>query len=356
MLRIRPSLLVMLSVLLLAPPVSGEEPPQPNPERISYAAPNRYLALPASLGEAQALKDLARQLKRPQSGATLRAIWTWIQRNLPLHKPEEASVWRSVSTMIAASQRSGEGEAAVAFGALLRAAGIPAVWVKTVDVRWIQASAGGSAKASAVSGRVFLEVHLDGAWRLLDPVAMRLYSRYDTKSRLLPGGRLAYDKGGDAHALVLPNRQALYAKQARAHFARFDPRRLPWGDSEDLLASIKVFIAGDGSVSRYARATCEALGFLVEKSFTSGFAQLRPQMRGKILIVTANGSTPAIPKQHWARVLPPGYEALLRSGSTPPGRDYLSHRLGDGTYVIFTTATEYAAVEVAVARALSEAK
>ncbi len=36
MLRIRPSLLVMLSVLLLAPPVSGEEPPQPNPERISY--------------------------------------------------------------------------------------------------------------------------------------------------------------------------------------------------------------------------------------------------------------------------------------------------------------------------------
>ncbi len=342
-------LLLALGLLCIAwPAATADEPPAPNPDRIQYAAPDSYRPLNARLGDSKAIQGLAAQLVKKDAAATLRAIWLWARRNL---RPTDTAtpVWRSVSEMIRVGTRTGEAEAAIAIGTLARAASIPTVWVKTVGVDWLKAGA----DMASLKERTYLELHLDGAWRLLDPVTMRLFDRYDTKARLLPGDRLVFDKGGDPYALVLPNRSALYRAQVAKHFKGFDVRRLPWGVSRDLLAPIKIFIAGTAPVTRYVSATADAMGFLVAETFTAKeFARVWPSVQGRILVVTTSGNAPSIPKAQWGAVLPEGYAQVLKG--TKPEKGYLTRTLANGTTVIFTAARDYASVEVAIARALSQ--
>lgn len=338
-----PALVLLLG---LAPSARCEQPPAPDPARVKYAQPDAYRALLPTLGDAKALQGLAAQLVKRDAPTTLRAIWLWARRNL---RPAETGggAWRSVSEMIRAGTRTGEAEGALAIGTLARAAGIPTVWVKTLDVDWLKAGA----PLGAIRGRTFLELHLDGAWRLLDPVEMRLYERYDPASRLLPGDRLVFDKGGDPFALVLPNRAALYRSQVQAFAASFDVKRLPWGTSRDLLAPIKVFVAGTAPVTRYVRATCDTLGFLVAETFPArDFDRIWPEVGGRILIVTREGGEPAVPAARRAAVLPVGAERL--EATSKPA--YLVRTLPDETVVIYVAATDYAGVEIAVARALAD--
>lgn len=347
-----PTRLCVLALTLLAGsllvPVASAEPPRL--DRIRYDRPADYVAINATLGDPKALTSLAAQLKKPDAPGTLRSLWLWARRNLPV-KHTEVPTWRTVSEMIKAGNRNSAAEGAMALGVLARASGIPTVWVKSVSLEWLKAGA----DAAVIVERTFLEVHLDGAWRLLDPVTMRLYDRYDTKAQLLPGDFLAFDKGSDPRGLLLPNQHAGYVDQVRRYFANFDVRRLPWGQSRDLLASVKVYIAGVRPVSRYVKATCETMGFLVEESFTQdAFDRLWPKIRGGTLIVTSDGTKPRLPKAHWSRILPPGSEAAARGGKLEKG--YLGHKLRDGTRVIFTPAQGYAEVEIAIARALSELK
>ncbi|MDJ0976518.1 MAG: hypothetical protein QNJ98_18815 [Planctomycetota bacterium] len=342
---------VALSVLMLValvPVAQAEEPPTPNADRIDYAKPDAYRRLDPMLGDAKAIQGLAAQLAKKDAASTLRAIWLWAKRNL---RPAEAetSTWRSVSDMIRAGTRTSEAEAAIAIGTLARAASIPTAYVKTLDVAWLKAGATG-----AIQERTFLELHIEGAWRLLDPVAMRLYDRYDPKTRLLPGDRLAFDKGGDPHALVLPNRSALYQAQVARFAKAFDVRRLPWGVSRDLLAPIKVYVAGRAPITRYVTATCDTMGFLVADTFTAKeFDRLWPEIKGGILVVTTHEGAPDLPQNRWKDVLPAG-AAKLPPDAKPTA--YLTRTLPDQTVVIYTSARSYAGVEVAIARALSELK
>ena len=85
---------------------------------------------------------------------------------------------------------------------LLRSAGIPAVWVKTMDVEWIW-DFKKKRPFGSWSGHVFLEIYLDGKWVLLDPGASRIYVDYSPHSRILPGNRFAYHKGSDPRQMVM---------------------------------------------------------------------------------------------------------------------------------------------------------
>jgi hypothetical protein len=199
--------------------------------------------------------------------------------------------------------------------------------------------------------RVFLEVAVDGRWHLLDPVEARLYEAYDTRSRLLPGNRLAYDKGADPHGLVLPSRWAAWSGQTRAWFSKLDLSAVPWADATDLLAPWTVYITGRGGPAAYARAACRTLGFNVEKTFNSGFERVLPLVRGKTLIVTCHGRTPNLPKALWDAWLPPGYREFVSGGGTPE-KGWIAHRLADGTRVVLVTATDFGPVELAVSEAL----
>jgi hypothetical protein len=69
----------------------------------------------------------------------------------------------------------------------------------------------------------------------LDDTQLVLYDDYDPKSRILPGNRYAYDKGGDPYELILSARWEIWKKQVRANFSNFDLSKLPVGNGTDLL-------------------------------------------------------------------------------------------------------------------------
>src|SRR6185312_7820816 len=85
--------------------------------------------------------------------------------------------------------------------ALLRAAGIPTVWVKSMDVPWIWDFKKGR-PFEVWSGHAFLEIYLDRKWVLLDPGAKLIYTEYSPNMRILPGNRFAYHKGSDPKQMV----------------------------------------------------------------------------------------------------------------------------------------------------------
>jgi hypothetical protein len=234
---------------------------------------------------------------------------------------------------------------------LARAAGIPCVWVKTVPVTWPAEFQAGAAGLEDGAGTIFLEVYLGGRWRLLEPAVGRVYDDYDPRTRVLPGNALAYDKGGDPQALVLPNRPAAWRTQTASYFGRLDLARVPWARTTDLLARWRVYITGRGGAAGYARAAARTLGFEVAATFDSDFARNLAQARGRTLVVTCQGLEPTLPESFWNAWLPPGSREVL-SGAKTLERGWLAHRLADGTRVVLVTAQEFGPVELAVAEAL----
>jgi len=95
---------------------------------------------------------------------------------------------------------AGGAEHALVYGSLSRACGIPTVWVKSLDVRWIRQFVS-SGRFDGGSGHVYLEVFLAGRWRLLDATQDELFDSYDPHHRLLPGPL-------DARSLVRVERYA----------------------------------------------------------------------------------------------------------------------------------------------------
>jgi len=330
---------------------NAEAPPAPNFDRVRHADPQAQLALSPKVGDAAKIRSLASQLKADTPETTLASISQWMHRNLK-YDERAAYAWRTMDEMLAARTYGGCADHAAVFGTLARAAGIPTIWVKTMDVDWIREFKAAPNAIRSWRGHVFLEVHLDGAWRLLDASAMRLYPSYDVEARLLPGNRLAYDKGGDPFELVLSCRWELWKEQTRRFFSAFDATVLPWSVSKDLLAAWRVWITGNRPMYRYATDACARLGYHVQKSFNQGWETHLPQARGGILIVTCQGAQPVLPETLWSAWLSPEMRAFARGG-TAPANGFLRHRLADGTTVILVTGQDSTAVQVQVAKALS---
>ena len=346
---------IPLLALLAVAARAEETAPEPRFSGIDYAKPARHLALSPKVGDAKRIQSIATQLRGDSSAKTLANIHQWMHRNLR-YDANAAYRWRSLDEMLKDRTYGGCADHAAVFGTFARAAGIPTVWVKTMDVDWIEDFRAGRPQASKYRGHVFLEVHVDGAWRLLDAQVMRLYGGdYDpARTRILPGNRFAYDKGGDPFALVLSCRWELWKKQTDAYFAKLDPSLVPWAVHEDLLAPWRVWIAGNNPQYRYAADACRRLGYHVVLTFNGEFDRILPQTKGKTLIVTCQGRRPVLPEKLWPTMLPPGYEGVV-NGSTLPKDGFLLHRLRDGTRVILVTGQDMTALHVGVAKALNEA-
>lgn len=352
----RPLPAVLLLVLLVAATgldAAAEEPPAPRLDRVDHANPGAqaHLVLSPQVGDASKIRSLAAQLKADTPVATLAAIYQWMHRNLK-YDEHAAYTWRSLDEMLEARTYGGCADHAAVFGTLARAAGIPTIWVKTMDVDWIHEFKAAPNAVKSWRGHVFLEVHLGGSWQLLDALAMRLYPKYDVRSRILPGNRLAYDKGDDPFALVLSCRWELWKEQTRRFFTAFDASSLPWGESKDLLSAWRVWITGNSPMYRYAANACKRLGYHVQRTFNDEWNTYLPHARGGILIVTCQGTTPVLPEPLWPRLLPPAGQAFARGGPTPE-KGFAHHRLADGTTVVLVTGQDSTAVQVQVARALA---
>jgi hypothetical protein len=350
---------VLLSLLLLAlasaaagPPAAADERvPAPRFDRVNHARPDARLALSPEVGDERMIRSLAGQLKQEDPKATLAGIYQWMHKNLKYDK-QAAYTWRTLADMLKARTYGGCADHAAVFGTLARAAGIPTIWVKTMDVAWIEAFRAGRSDVSSGSGHVFLEVWLDGRWALLDAQAMLLYRDYDVSARILPGNRFAYDKGDDPYPLVLSCRWDLWKAQTEIYFRTLDLGMIPYSDPADLLAPWRVWIAGNDPLYRYAQDACSRFGYHVARTFNRNWDTNLRAARGNVLMVTCDGTTPVLPRALWPTLLPPGWQAVVQESSLPEA-GYLSHHLPDGTRVILVTGQDLTSIQVGVARALT---
>ena len=220
-----------LSVLIcLCASAGAESIPRPDFNRIDYAHPERYLAIEPSLGAPDLIRETASSVSGKSSEGKLVAIHRWIAAHLrDTHDlPYE---WRTFDKIIEDGTTNGNcADTALVFGALARAVGIPTVWVKTMDVDWIREFVRDPDHPKSWRGHVFLELFLDGKWKLLDASQFVLYDDYSPRMRILPGNRWAYDKGGDPFALILSSRGDAWSRQTAAFFRNFDPAVLPVGE------------------------------------------------------------------------------------------------------------------------------
>ena len=127
--------------------------------------------------------------------------------------------------------------------ALMKAAGVPAVWVKTMDVPWIW-DLKKERPFESWSGHVFLEVYLDEQWMLLDPGAKQIYQNCSTESRILPGNRFAYHKGNDPQQMIMSLQWEPWKEQTKSYFARLDGSLLPVDIKDVASVGVEAYIIG----------------------------------------------------------------------------------------------------------------
>ena len=224
----RIALVAFLVCTMISTALAEEAPPAPSFDRVRYDRPDHSLELNPSLGSAERIRAAAAPLKRTTPEKTLAAIHKWVNAELK-YDANAAYVYRDFDQACDAKLYGGCADYAVVFTALSRACGIPTVFVKTMDADWIREFRAGG-KPSSWRGHVFLEVFVDGKWKLLEPGEPRIYEDYDPKTRrLLPGERWAYDKGADPKEIVLSLDWERWKIQTAAHFKDFDLAQLPPG-------------------------------------------------------------------------------------------------------------------------------
>jgi hypothetical protein len=348
----RPTLVASIApalLLLAAAPAAARDGGPPRFDGIDYGSPAAHLALSPHMGDAARIQALARQLAGETPRATLAAFSQWIHRNLKAD-PAAASTWMDLATMQQRKTVGGQAGRAALLGTLARAAGIPTVWVETVDLAWIEGLRAGRTGVEQHRGHVFLEVHLDGRWWLLDPDTLMLHDGWSETERRYPGERYAFEKGDDPYDMVLSNREAEWRAETVAWFTALPATELPWGVAEDLLAPWRLYVAGDRRMAGFVNQTAERLGYRPTLVFDADPERALAAARGHVLVVTTKGTEPALPRAAWAAWLPPGAEKV--AAGELPAEGFLSHRLADGTFVVLVTGQEFADVQLQVVQAL----
>jgi hypothetical protein len=301
----------------------------PSFDRIKYEKPEQYTELHKSLGDAARIREIAAPLKQKSATGTIREIGRWIGANLKENN-DKAYKWRDVLEVIQDGEYGGCADHALVFGALARACGIPTVWVKTMDADWIHEFRRNPDGFSGTwSGHVFLEVQMDGAWRLLEAQGLTIFDVYDPKARILPGPRYAYDKGGDPYELILSVRWEEWKAQTRAYFRAFDLKLLPPSGGRPLN---QIHIAANSPVWQMLHERCHRLG-LHPSSFNHQFEVRLRAAQGGHLVLTCVGETLVLPekfhKSH-SPLSPREIQEALKKASHGSAR----RTLDDGTRVV----------------------
>ncbi len=347
--RFAAPIMALTLLCLLAPAARAEDP---RLDRVDYADPKAQLVLGGTVGAGQRSQGIARQLaaKGKTPTGTLSQIVRWVGRNLRIQRGKTPT-WRTVDQLLADGYATGEADRALVIGVIARLAGIPATWVKSLHAEALEVHLRKQRPIKGPMGRIFLEVYVDRRWQLLDPVTAALYPDHDVRARKLPGGHLAYDKGGDPYALVLPNRFELWRGQLEEYLRRTQKPRNAYARAVDLLAPWRIYVTGQGSAATYAREGCKTLGYLVARASSRDWKASLKLARGKTLVVTTSEGKPVLPKNLWASYLGADVAATYEAGSTP-AKPWIKKTLSDGTRVILVTVTEYGPVELAVSEAL----
>lgn len=334
---------VLFAMTSLARADDATPPPSvPAFDRINYDRPDDYLVLNPSLGNADRIREAAGPLKRGTPEKTLRAIHKWVNKRLK-YDPKAAYVYRNFDQACDASLYGGCADYAVVFTALARANGIPTVFVKTMDADWIREFRA-AGKCNSWRGHVFLEVFIDGKWRLLEPGGLTLYDDYDPRQRrLLPGDRWAYDKGADPREIILSPDWERWKIQTAAHFKDFDLKQLPPGVGDrgrDL--TDRVYVAADSPVWQMLTKHLGEAGHKV-RSFNGNFDVELAAAKGKYLVITCIGQRLVLPTDR-PDLLPLSYDEIqAKLHASPAGVERKT--MDDGTRVVLLYTRDVPAME-----------
>jgi transglutaminase-like putative cysteine protease len=108
-------------------------------DSIDYASPSKYLVIADSLGGHDAIAKQAAALKGADDRNTLANVLRWMDTHLK-YDDDRAYEWRDFDAVVSQRCYGGCADQAIVCGALLKSAGIPTVWVKTMDVNWMRCS------------------------------------------------------------------------------------------------------------------------------------------------------------------------------------------------------------------------
>jgi len=307
-------------------------------DAVDYAHPERHLALVPSLGDRAAIERAAEEVRAGAGGRdALVAATSWFDAHVhnDLRHPY---VWRPFEQVIADGYWMWCADRAVALGTLLRAVGVPTIWVKSMEVGWIREL--GAGRLKDYRGHVFLEVYTQSRWQLFDPVAMTLYSHYDPHAHLLPGGRFAYDKGDDPYSMVMSMRGEIWAKQTRDYFAGFDQRFLEPGAWQGISAPSSPVALGTRVYGICHSFVCDwitdralATGAHPGMMFGVNFKKHLSLAVGQVLVLTRLGDDSVLPADLEPAYAPLSHEEVSRRMQDAPSGK-AERRLDDGTRVI----------------------
>jgi hypothetical protein len=303
--------LCVILLVLLCPATRASEP---TVDSIDYAAPETYLDFPASLGNRAAIKKQASELKGETDVDTIRNVLTWMRKNLK-YDGNIAYRWRDYDNVIREKKYGGCADEGIVCGVLLKAAGIPTVWVKTMDVAWIWDFKKGR-QFQSWSGHVFLEVFVDKKWALLDPGGQTLYQDYSPKMRIVPGRRFAYHKGNDPKAMIMSLQWEEWKRQTRKYFTELDESLLPVDENGGTSLFRQAYVIGNSpNYQKITQMAVEA-GLRVAKSFNTEYDKYLPQSRGNILLIETHRGKPIIPAKVLEKHFPNAFAGLSRPKKT----------------------------------------
>lgn len=330
-----------------APPANNAVA-EPSFDRIDYRRPELYLTVGKSFGSPELIQKSAAEIGRgKKSEETLTGIGAWIDTHLRSN-PDDAYVYRTFDQMLAAGTYGGCADHALIFAALSRTLGIPTVFVKTMDVDWIREFKRAPQEITSWRGHVFLEVYMEGRWKLLDASQMVLYDDYHPKARLLPGARYAYDKGIDPYDVVLSTRWEIWKEQTAKYFGALDTSVLPLGGGRTI-ATRNVHVVANRPVWQWVHERLGKLGVGRVFSFNTDFDEYLPRAKGQWLIVTVVGTTNVLPAKYQATYYPASAEEIARL-LTQRSSGRLDRRLQDGTRVTLLYAKDEESMRAEVAR------
>ena len=265
---------------------------EPTVNSVDYSNPDKYLKMADSLGDKVQIVSYAEKLKGSSDISTIRNVLNWMEQNLK-YDPDRAYSWRNFDDVIKEKTYGGCADQGIVCGVLLKGAGIPVIWVKTMDVSWIWDFKKGR-KFESWSGHVFLEVYVNGKWMLLDPGAKLIYKDYSPKTRILPGNRFAYHKGNDPKEMIMSLQWEQWKEQTRTYFESLDDSLLPIDSAGGTSLSPQAYVVGNSPYYQFIRALVQKQGITVAKSFNTQYDEFLPQAKGNILLIETHKGVPIV--------------------------------------------------------------
>ena len=261
-------------------------------EAIDYASPQKYKSISESLGDVQAITQQAQALKGDSDRKTLTNILNWMETELK-YDETRAYEWRNYETVVTEKCYASCADQATTCGALLQGAGIPTVWVKTMDIDWIWAFKR-NGPPQTWSGHVYLEVYLDGKWVLLNPGEFRIYDNYSTDARILPGNRFAYHKGVDPFEMVMSLQWDEWKAQTTTYFTNLDESLLPVDPNSHSDLRERCFVIGNSPYYQVLEHLARQQGLKLGRSFNTGYETFLPQAKGHTIIIETHDGIPIV--------------------------------------------------------------